>query len=69
MSILRAIQSLGRNILQPVWGRLSDKYGKKRFIALGRSLYGGFSAGITLLSDALVDHYTLSGHRSLVVNY
>ena len=46
MSILRAIQSLGRNILQPVWGRLSDKYGKKRFIALGRSLYGVFLLGL-----------------------
>lgn len=46
MSILRAIQSLSRNILQPIWGRLSDKYGKKRFIALGRSLYGIFLLGL-----------------------
>jgi MFS family permease len=38
MSWLRAGESLSRNVLQLLWGRLIDRYGKKRFIVLGRLL-------------------------------
>ena len=40
MSWLRAGESLSRNILQLLWGRLIDRYGKKWFIVLGRFLNG-----------------------------
>jgi MFS family permease len=40
MSWLRAGESLSRNLLQLLWGRLIDRYGKKRFIVLGRFLNG-----------------------------
>jgi MFS family permease len=40
MSWLRAGESLSRNLLQLFWGRLIDRYGKKRFIVLGRFLNG-----------------------------
>jgi MFS family permease len=40
MSYLRAAQSLSRNLLQLLWGRLADHYGKKMFISLGRILNG-----------------------------
>jgi MFS family permease len=40
MSWLRAGESLSRNLLQLLWGRLIDRYGKKWFIVLGRFLNG-----------------------------
>lgn len=40
MSYLRAAESLSRNILQLVWGRLVDRKGKRIFIAIGRFLNG-----------------------------
>jgi len=40
MSWLRGLQSLSQNILQPLWGQLIDRYGKRGFIALGRVLNG-----------------------------
>ncbi|MCK4438966.1 hypothetical protein KAV47_07810, partial [Candidatus Bathyarchaeota archaeon] len=40
MSWLRAGESLSRNLLQLLWGRLIDRYGKKQFIVLGRFLNG-----------------------------
>ncbi len=38
MSYLRAAQSLSSNLLQLLWGRLVDSYGKKIFISSGRIL-------------------------------
>ena len=40
MSYLRAAESLSRNILQLLWGRLVDRKGKRIFIAIGRFLNG-----------------------------
>jgi MFS family permease len=40
MSILRAAESLSRNLLQLLWGRLVDRWGKRAFIAIGRFLNG-----------------------------
>jgi len=40
MSYLRAAESLSRNILQLLWGRLVDRKGKRIFIAIGRILNG-----------------------------
>jgi MFS family permease len=40
MSYLRAAESLSRNILQLLWGRLVDRKGKRSFIAIGRFLNG-----------------------------
>ncbi len=40
MSVLSAAKSLSSNLLQIPFGRLSDRYGKKRFIAAGRILNG-----------------------------
>jgi MFS family permease len=40
MSYLRAAESLSRNILQLIWGRLVDRKGKRIFIAIGRFLNG-----------------------------
>jgi len=40
MSYLRAVESLSRNILQLLWGRLVDRRGKRAFIAIGRFLNG-----------------------------
>ena len=44
MSLLRAGESLSRNLLQIIWGRLIDRYGKKRFIVMGRLLNGALLA-------------------------
>jgi len=46
MGYLRAAQSLSRNILQLLWGRMVDRYGKRIFIALGRLLNGVILATI-----------------------
>jgi len=44
MSYLRAAQSLSRNILQLLWGRMVDRHGKRAFIAAGRLLNGAILA-------------------------
>lgn len=54
MSILRAMQSLSRNILQLIWGRLVDKYGKKLFIILGRFLNGILMIGLIYVKTPLL---------------
>ena len=46
MGYLRAAQSLSRNILQLLWGRMVDRYGKRIFIGLGRLLNGAMLATI-----------------------
>lgn len=46
MSYLRAAQSLSRNILQLLWGRMVDRHGKRVFIAVGRLLNGVILAAI-----------------------
>jgi len=40
MSVLRALESLSRNLLQLFWGRQADRHGKRRFISVGRILNG-----------------------------
>jgi len=34
-SILMSVRNLGNNLLQSLWGNLSDRYGRKLFLALG----------------------------------
>jgi len=46
MGYLRAAQSLSRNILQLLWGRMIDRHGKRVFIAVGRLLGGVILAAI-----------------------
>lgn len=46
MGYLRAAQSLSRNILQVLWGRMADRHGKRIFIAIGRLLNGVILAAI-----------------------
>jgi MFS family permease len=48
MSYLRAAQSLSSNLLQLLWGRLVDRYGKKVFISVGRFL-NGICIGLLIL--------------------
>ncbi len=50
MGYLRATQSLSRNILQLLWGRMIDRYGKRAFISLGRILNGAILATIIFVS-------------------
>lgn len=40
MGYLRAAQSLSGDVLQLLWGRMVDRYGKRVFIALGRLING-----------------------------
>ncbi len=49
MSYLRAAESLSRNILQLFWGRLVDRKGKRRFIAIGRFLNGIIIASLVFV--------------------
>jgi MFS family permease len=51
MGFLQGAKSLSGNILQLVFGRLVDRYGKKRFIAAGRLLNAGAIAAL-LIFDA-----------------
>ncbi len=51
MGFLQGAKSLSGNLLQLVFGRLIDRYGKKRFIAAGRILNAGAIAAL-LLFDA-----------------
>lgn len=49
MSYLRAAESLSRNILQLLWGRLVDRKGKRTFIAIGRFLNGIILASLVFV--------------------
>ncbi len=51
MGFLQGAKSLSGNLLQLVFGRLVDRYGKKRFIAAGRVLNAGAIAAL-LVFDA-----------------
>jgi len=51
MGFLQGAKSLSGNLLQLVFGRLVDRYGKKRFIASGRILNAGAIAAL-LMFDA-----------------
>ncbi|MGD2200688.1 MAG: MFS transporter [Candidatus Bathyarchaeota archaeon] len=53
MSVLRAMESLSRNILQLFWGRLADRHGKKVFIAIGRILNGILIASMIFVDTPL----------------
>lgn len=48
-SILVSVRNLGGNLLQLLWGALSDKRGRKKFLLYGFSVYG-----ITTFSFALI---------------
>jgi MFS family permease len=49
LGILNAVKSIASNILQVFFGRLADKWGKRRFIAVGRFLNGVILAGIIFI--------------------
>jgi MFS family permease len=49
MSYLRAAESLSRNLLQLLWGRLVDRKGKRIFIAIGRILNGIIIASLVFI--------------------
>jgi MFS family permease len=40
LGILNAVKSVASNILQVFFGRMADRFGKRRFIAAGRFLNG-----------------------------
>jgi len=46
MGFLHGARSLASNLFQLFWGRLADRYGKRRFIAVGRLLNGVILAGV-----------------------
>ncbi|TFH17897.1 MFS transporter [Candidatus Bathyarchaeota archaeon] len=48
MGFLQGAKSLSSNLLQLVFGRLADRYGKKKFIAAGRILNAGAIAALLL---------------------
>jgi MFS family permease len=53
MSVLRAMESLSRNVLQLLWGRLADRHGKRPFIAIGRLLNGVLVASLIFVDAPL----------------
>lgn len=48
MGFMQGAKSLSKNLFQLVFGRLADKYGKKRFVATGRILSAVAIAALTL---------------------
>jgi MFS family permease len=48
MGFLQGAKSLSSNLLQLLFGRLADRYGKKKFIAAGRILNAGAIAALLL---------------------
>ena len=46
LGILNAVKSVASNILQILFGRMADRFGKRRFIATGRFLNGAILAAI-----------------------
>jgi len=51
MGFLQGAKSLSGNLLQLVFGRLVDRYGKKRFIAAGRILNAGAIAALIVFDS------------------
>jgi len=51
MGFIQGGKSLSRNLFQLLFGRLSDKYGKKKFIAAGRILNALAIAGLLFYSE------------------
>ena len=49
LGILNAVKSVASNILQIFFGRLADRFGKRRFIATGRFLNGAILAAIIVI--------------------
>ncbi|MFP3951267.1 MAG: MFS transporter [Candidatus Bathyarchaeia archaeon] len=49
MGFLTAAKSISSNILQLLWGRMADRYGKKLFIAAGRILNTFVLVGVILI--------------------
>jgi MFS family permease len=49
LGILNAAKSVASNILQVFFGRLADRWGKRRFIAVGRFLNGVILAGVIFI--------------------
>jgi len=49
MGFLSAAKSISSNILQLLWGRLADRYGKRLFVAAGRILNGLVLVGVILI--------------------
>ena len=51
MGFLQGAKSLSTNLFQLVFGRLADRYGKKKFIALGRFLNAGAIAALLFYQE------------------
>ena len=49
LGILNAVKSVANNILQIFFGRLADRFGKRRFIAVGRFLNGVILAAVIFI--------------------
>lgn len=49
LGILNAVKSLASNILQIFFGRMADRFGKRRFIAIGRFLNGVILAAVIFI--------------------
>jgi MFS family permease len=49
LGILNAAKSIASNVLQVFFGRMADRYGKRRFIAVGRFLNGVILAGVIFI--------------------
>jgi MFS family permease len=50
LGILNAAKSVASNILQVFFGRMADRYGKRRFIAVGRFLNGVILAAVIFIA-------------------
>jgi len=49
LGILNAVKSVASNVLQIFFGRMADRFGKRRFIATGRFLNGAILAAIIFI--------------------
>jgi MFS family permease len=65
MSFLSAAKSLSSNLLQIPFGRLSDRYGKRRFIATGRILNGLVLVAMLYINEPTLFIYIVIGFSIL----
>ena len=66
MGFLQGAKSLSGNLLQLVFGRLVDRYGKKRFIAAGRLLNAGAIAALLVFDADAREQIELQCKRVIV---
>ena len=65
LSFLSAAKSLSSNLLQIPFGRLSDRYGKRRFIAVGRILNGLVLVAMLYVGEPTMFMYMVIGFSIL----